>query len=185
MPSTFVACGHDTNYPAAGPSVTNTDHVDFRKASSMFMKPALCLECSITNIKNRQQLVTDSWTAKSAKMTDDLLERAMNVGNQKDREEILVTGKAVLESDNKLQSDAEKLILWQDFAKVWQGAERSKITEKRDKSNPYQPKVIRTTHTEVLTVLVGRTEEEVTVTLVWRSKPSLSQVERIEVDMAL
>lgn len=120
--STFIMCGHQYTSPA-GPSLTNPN-TEFDEEHNVFQKPALCQKCDLTHFSNRQKLIQQTATTQEREAFDQLVEEVAEINNEKDREEIVRTKKALIQSDIRLKQDTDILLLWGNYVQVWQHSVR-------------------------------------------------------------
>ena len=196
--ATFLVCGHQCP-PTARPNVAN-DGVEFSQSASLFSQPAMCLDCSVTHAKNRQQTIIDTYQSKLEAKYEDLIDRAVKVSNERDRTEILEKGKQAALEDMLPDRNVEVAQLWQDFAKTWSSAERVVTTPVPVSGTPnnkiptknYVPSSVRkqtapppTTHaripsTQTLSVRIDKTNGHIAVIFTWRDRSGAS-VEKVEI----
>lgn len=161
--ATFLVCGHQSP-PEARPVSANAG-VNFNEPASLYVQPAMCLTCSINHAKNRQQTTIEAYQSQIDLKMEEIIDRAMRVSNERDRTEILETGKRLVMADIILDRNREIVDIWQDLAMVWNLAKRDAATGSlpAKKGGPAQTK-------EVLSIRIDRTVGNVKVVLTWKTE---------------
>jgi vacuolar-type H+-ATPase subunit H len=193
--ATFLVCGHQCP-PTARPVLSN-DGVKFNESAALFSEPAMCLTCSITHAKNRQQTIVDTFQSKLDAKYEELIDRAVKVSHERDRNEILEKGKQAALQDLLPARNLEIAQVWQEFAKMWSSAERVVATATAPAPPPSKNGLNRSrkqtrntpiraqgpppaASTETLSIRTDKSNGHIAVILTWRDKAGVA-VEKDEV----
>jgi hypothetical protein len=133
--------------------------VKVEAGGTLYVQPATCLECAVKHAKNRQQSIIDTHQSHLNEKLEGVLERALKVSDR-DRPEVIETGKRLAMLDHVLDRNKEVHELWTEFSEVWNGAERLPAPMFSPNGQKRSPKT--------LSIQIDNAENTVKVTCTWR-----------------